>query len=154
MVNEVSACDQYCLFRTRNREAFAVLATSVREVMPVPNITPIPLSDPLLAGLCHVRNEFLPVVHSDRRNNDIREKQMMVMFSPTGPWGLLVENVLGLAQLEVSLNSVGADGSGLSAAVMGTASHEHEIIRVLDNNTLLQHFERQLRSHWKRINVA
>ncbi len=57
--------EKYCLFQ-RATVTFGLLATAVREVAIRPSITVVPDADPLLAGICHIRNEFLPVVRSER----------------------------------------------------------------------------------------
>ena len=59
---ELSASEKYCLFH-RATATFGLLASVVREVASRPPITVVPDADPFLAGICHIRNEFLPVLH-------------------------------------------------------------------------------------------
>ncbi len=54
-------CDQFCIFRVGS-ESFALAASSVREVAEHPPVVRVPDSPSALVGLCHLRNEFLPVL--------------------------------------------------------------------------------------------
>ena len=61
---DASQCEKYCLFRV-GHSVLAVLAARVREVGLRPTITPVPHTDSLLAGVAHIRNEFLPILNSN-----------------------------------------------------------------------------------------
>jgi chemotaxis signal transduction protein len=54
----------HCVMR-RGASWFAFPAEKVREVLFRPPLLAVPHSDPLLAGLCHVRSEFFPVLRLD-----------------------------------------------------------------------------------------
>ena len=56
-----SASDKHCVFLS-GREWFSVPAVAVREITIVPPLVKVPESDASLAGLCHLRSEFVPVV--------------------------------------------------------------------------------------------
>lgn len=138
---ELSASEKYCLFH-RATATFGLLASVVREVASRPPITVVPDADPFLAGICHIRNEFLPVLHLSEfaAPKECRgtEQQIIVVSAASGPWALLVDRVIGLLPLEVSLCSDVGASHGWSAAVMGSATYQNQVVQVLDANALLR----------------
>ncbi len=142
--------EKYCVFQ-RGNETLAILATAVREVALRPSIALVPDADPMLAGLCHLRNEFLPVVQLSDYEGAFREsphQQIMVFTAANGSWALLVDRVIGLVPLEVSLSSQVGSAGGWTSALMGSASHEDQIIQVLDANALFRFVEESLNRYW------
>src|SRR5262245_47348796 len=88
----------HCVFR-RGASWFAVPALSVCEVMLRPAIVIVPNAQTPLVGLCHVRSEFLPVLNlspllGEHTSMLSGEPQMLVLASPEGNWGLLVDQVV------------------------------------------------------------
>ena len=73
-----------------------------------------------------------------REGRDCPEQQIVVVSSASGPWALLVDRVVGLLPLEVSLCSDVGASHGWSAAVMGSATHQKQIVQVLDANALFR----------------
>lgn len=151
--NGLQSCEKYCIF-SRRRSVYAVLAASVREVGLRPKIAVVPHAPALVAGLGHVRNEFLPLVRlltaeesATRINHEI-EPQMLVLNSDQGPWGLLVDQVYGLAPLEVSRGSERQSSVGWTSAIMGTATLEHQVIQVLDERIFYRAIFDGLQRFW------
>lgn len=149
---ELQACEKYCVFEV-GTSTLAVLATAVREVALRPQIAPVPDSNRLLAGLCHLRNEFLPVVNLHdvemAFNSPSRGRQVIVITAGNGPWALVVDRVIGLVPLEVSLSSEASTTLGWTSSVMGSASHDDRIVQVLDANSLFRYFDDALGVFWR-----
>lgn len=149
---ELPASEKYCLFN-RATATFGMLASVVREVASRPPITIVPDADPSLAGICHIRNEFLPVLHlrefAAREQGRGTEQQIIVVSAASGPWALLVDRVIGLLPLEVSLCSDVGASHGWSAAVMGSATYQNQVVQVLDANAMLRLAEDVLNRHWR-----
>jgi chemotaxis signal transduction protein len=149
---DLQSCEKYCVFQRRN-STFGLLASVVQEVALRPQIAVVPDADPLLAGICHLRNEFLPVLRlsefSLEQGPQSSGQQIVVISAANGPWALLVDRVIGLVPLEVSLCSDVGATHGWSAAVMGSATHESQIVQVLDTNALLRFAEQILNRYWR-----
>jgi purine-binding chemotaxis protein CheW len=149
---DLASTEKFCVFQ-RASATFGVLASVVREVALQPSVTFVPDADPLLAGICHIRNEFLPVIRlsefSVRKEISVGEQQIIVISSANGPWALLVDRVIGLLPLEVSLCSDVGASHGWSAAVMGSATYRNQIVQVLDANALLRLAEDVLSRYWR-----
>ncbi|MBX3437656.1 MAG: chemotaxis protein CheW [Planctomycetaceae bacterium] len=134
-------CDQYCIFHVGKAE-FAVSAASVREVADLVPIVDVPHSAPVLKGLCHHRNEFLPVLSlpallSESTTQDVHAHFLLVMEGVDGPWALPITRAVGLESLEMA--SIGETaGETLRELVMGTASFRDSVVRILDADRLYQ----------------
>jgi chemotaxis signal transduction protein len=146
-------CEKYCVFE-RGDALYAILGTSVREVGLRPKISTVPGSHPMLAGLGHIRNEFLPCLRlSDPSGYDKslgHESQMVIISGDNGPWGLLVDRVIDLLPLEVSLCSDKQGFQGWLAAAMGSATLDHRVVQVLDERALYRLASETLNRYWMR----
>ncbi len=147
---DAQACEKYCVYQ-RGNSLFGLLASGVREVALRPQFVVIPNTDSLLAGVCHFRNELLPVLRLDefetRAGGDDQSRQIVVVSSASGAWAILVDRVIGLLPLEVSICSDVGACHGWSAAVMGSASHDNQIVQVLDANALYRFADDVLKRH-------
>jgi chemotaxis signal transduction protein len=153
-VGDLQNCEKYCVFQ-RGDNLYAVLATAVREVGLRPAIALVPDSHPLLAGLGHLRNEFVPLLVDRDRSDHTRvglrdERQVVVISGENGAWGLLVDRVVGLVPLEVSLCGESRTAPGWSAAVMGAATLDHRVVRILDERSLYRSVAETLNGYWTR----
>jgi chemotaxis signal transduction protein len=154
---DLTSSEKFCVFQ-RATATFGLLASVVREVASRPRVTVVPDADPLLAGICHIRNEFLPVLRlsefAAREEVQSTEQQIVVVSAASAPWALLVDRVIGLLPLEVSLCSDVGASHGWSAAVMGSATHQNQIVQVLDANALLRLAQDVLNRFWRgEVNV-
>lgn len=130
--------DKYCVFH-QGGSLFAVPATCVLEVAKDPGIVSVPGSDAVLAGLCHLRNEFLAVLdlralagENGENGQDLTEQQLLVISGSNGPWAVLVDRVSGLESLEVSLSQDIHSADDWSAAMIGSATLRNQVIRILE----------------------
>ena len=146
-------CEKHCVFRSAY-DWLAWPATEVREITFRPALVPVPWSDPALAGLCHLRSEFLPVL-SLRSLSELPasepdlERQMLVLKTSEDAWGLLVDRVVGLESLETSPSTAGRDDDW-NAATLGWANHRGHIVRVLDPDALVRFVKQRLEGVWNR----
>jgi chemotaxis signal transduction protein len=152
VTNAAQASEKYCVFE-RSDTVCAILATSVREVGLRPKISTVPGSHPMLAGLGHIRNEFLPFLRLNvtagfEPHSGASEPQMVVVSGDNGPWGLLVDKVIGLLPLDVSLCSEMHGAQGWLAAVMGSATLDHRVVRVLDERALYRLATETMNRYW------
>ena len=151
-INHAHESEKYCVFEHAGT-TFAILANAIREVSLRPPHARVPDAPPMLAGIVHLRNEFLPLlrdpeVFETEGKTGPREAQVVIVNGENGPWGLLVDRVIGLVPLEVSLSSGATGNRGLAAAVMGSATLDHRIVRVLDERSLHRSISEQLNRFW------
>lgn len=147
---ESTTPDQYCVFHL-DEDWFAVLATSVREIDSRPEIVQFPKSSQHLVGLCHVRNEFIPVTELTTEGQYENRKQMAVITSPGGTWAILIDEVVTLTNLDFSMSSSGDNNPLVAKAVMGTATYNGRIVRVFDVNAVYRELEKTLSQAWTTI---
>ena len=147
---EIQPGPTHCVMR-RGASWFAMPAEAVGEVLFRPPLVVVPQSDPVLAGLCHVRSEFFPVLRLDPLMIDDLsalppERQMAIIDSNNAPWALLVDQVSALASLEMSAAPEADVSESWSEAVIGWATYESNVVRVLDTQRFRSLAEKAL---WK-----
>ena len=145
--------EKYCVFR-HGGSVFALPANSVVEVSGSPVMVPIPDSDPVLAGVAHLRNEFLPVIEllalaGEPGADEAVERQLLVVKGTNGPWALLIDRVLGLDFLDISNNHDVYQADDWTSAVVGSATFRTEVTRILEPRTLYQLAESVLQRSWQ-----
>lgn len=142
--------DKYCVFDCCG-ETFAVPALSVRSIIPTQELSRLPLSHECLAGLANVHKEIVPVFDLSTLvgvSGEGPDRQMLIMNSDAGAWGVMIRQVQGLESIEVSFNGPRSDESGWNAVNVGSASFEELFVTVLDPDTLFRMLNGNLRSHW------
>ena len=134
---------------------FGVAALAVRSIVPRPNIAALPHADASLKGVCHIQNEFLPVV-SLRALSSIQydtsadaEQQLAILLSPQGPWGLLIDEAATLAELEISISTFSDQSDPWSRVVVGSASWNNQVLQILDPVAIHQYASRLLEMYWQ-----
>jgi chemotaxis signal transduction protein len=147
--------ERYCVFQCADRW-YGIPALAVRSIVPVPNITPAPYSDPILEGVVHLQNEFLPVVNL-RALTEIQydtvaetsEQQLAVLLGPQGAWGLIIDRADSLASLEVALSEISNHQDRWAKTVFGSASYRNNILQILDADALYQYAESLIGGFWQ-----
>ncbi len=141
---------KHCIFQVRD-SLYAISVLDVREVTLAPPLVRVPSCPPTLAGLCHIRSEFVPVVllapllgDSDAR----LPAQLLVLNDPLGPWALMIDRAIAIDTIEMHVDAEHRDESHRSP-VMGTATYQSEIIRVLDPQTLHQLVQQSRNRCWQ-----
>lgn len=140
MIATPSTSEKYCVFRS-GPTWFALPALSVREVTSRSRVVTLPASRPGTLGLCHVRNEFLPVLSlyallSDDAAGRMPETHMLILMGPEGPWAVLVDAVETLVSLDVTVATEAAPEDLGSGAVHGWAGYGEQSVQVLDASRL------------------
>lgn len=145
---------RFCIFRSGN-DWFGIPALAVRSIIPRPELMETPHCDPTLQGICHVQNEFIAVVSFqaiDQVQYDIApgsEQQLMILNGPQGPWGMLIDQAITLAELETSISTLGGAQDRWSKVIKGSASYENQVLQVLDANALYRYAAGILESFWQ-----
>ena len=144
--------DKHCIFRCGD-SWFALPALAVREATSRQQLFAVPHSHEALAGICHLRNEFLPALHLQALLGEeipqfTLNGQMLVLTAASGSWALLIDQAVAIESLDLSINPDVRLDDGLSAALLGTAAYGDHVLRVLDSNSLYRLAEDSLRSRW------
>lgn len=149
----LETAQRYCVFQSSNAW-YGIPCLNVRSVVPKPNITRLPFSDPVIRGVCHIRNEFLPVV-SLRSLLNIQyeagesEQQMIILSNRSTAWGLLVDRTDGLEDLETAYSTLSdSNDASWSKVIVGTATYRQHVIQVLDSDAIYQDACQLLESFW------
>ncbi len=132
---------KHCIFQYGDSH-FAILATAVREITHAPPLVRVPRCPSSLAGLCHIRSEFVPVIQlgpllGEGEFQATQSAQLLLLSSALGAWALMIDRAISIETIETHVDTVAA-GDGQRSAVLGTATYEAEIVRVLDPQALLQ----------------
>lgn len=151
--------ERHCVFCSDD-QWFAVPAMVVRTIVPCPDLSPVPFSDPILVGVSQIQNEFIPIV-SLRALTQIQyesapshEQQVMVFNGPAGPWGLLVDRAVALATLEMSIASYSGDQDRWARAVLGSASYQQHVLQVLDPDAVFEYAHQLIDGFWENSGLS
>ena len=146
--------ERFCVFRSSDTW-LGIPALAVRRVAPRPYLTPIPESDPIMLGLAHLQNEFVPVVslraltQIQYENSTELEKQLLVLTGHQGAWGLLIDQVITLAPLETSYSAFITQEDRWSAVTVGSASYRDQVLQILDPLALYRYAAGLLEVFWQ-----
>lgn len=144
--------DRYCVFNCGD-SWFGLPALTIQSVVPRPGITRTPQSDPILRGICHLQNEFIPVI-SLRALTQIRyehvesAQQMLVVLGPKGSWGMLIDEAVALADLEISVSTFSRREDTWSKVTVGSASFRNQVLQILDPLAVYQYAINLLDMFW------
>lgn len=158
MLNDVSSSNKHCIFRSGN-SWYSVPAVAVREITVAPELFAVPQSHRALAGLCHLRSEFVPVIslggllEVEDQQVSQRNNRLMVLQG-TSVWSLLIAEAAALESLETILAPESRMDDSYQSPVMGTAMFNDEILRVLDANRLFRLAQQTLESSWSGVPQA
>lgn len=145
--------ERFCAFRS-GESGYALPALSIQSVTLRPSLTRVPHSDPVLRGVCHVQNEFVPVFsllgltqiqHEQRIEAEL---QMLIVHGPAGNWGMLIDEALGLTELEISISALSSKEDAWSKISMGSASFKNQVLQVLDPLAVYQYAIGLLDAFW------
>ena len=143
-----------CVFRS-GENWFGIAALAVRSIVPRPDIAQVPHADASLKGVCHIQNEFLPVV-SLRALSSIQydtsadvEQQLAILLSPKGPWGLLIDEATTLAEVELSISTFSNQNDPWSRVIVGSAAWNDQVLQILDPVAMREYASRLLEMFWQ-----
>ena len=144
---DLEQSDKFCIFRCDD-QTFAIPALSVRCVKPHVELTSLPLANDSFSGIAKIQQEFVPVyslVENPTGESESQQNKLLVLDRDTGNWGLLVDQVHVLAELEVSIHP-SADMQ--DSYVIGTATHNESMVSVLDPESVYSSLNKGLHSYW------
>lgn len=151
--------ERHCVFCCDD-QWYGIPALVVRTIVPCPELTSVPFSDPILVGVCQIQNEFLPVV-SLRALTQIQyesvsngEQQVMVLNGPAGPWGLLVDRAVALASLEMSISSFSNQQDRWAKAILGSATYQEHVLSVLDPAAVFEYARQLIDGYWENSGLS
>ena len=152
-MHDLSGSDKHCIFRC-DRSWFSLPATSVSEIAIAPELVQVPNCHPSLAGLCHLRSEFIPVLSLTRLMN-VDTKQTtethgkLMVIHGSSVWAMLIAEAAALESLETLVTPDLRPDDLNPTPVTGTAMYREQIVRVLDPITLYRMAQQSLESHWR-----
>jgi chemotaxis signal transduction protein len=76
------------------------------------------------------------------------QNQLLTLPGPPGPWGVLIDQVVSLAPLEVSISSFSNANDQWSKVLSGSASYRNQVVQILDAKALYQYADSMLKRFW------
>lgn len=154
MASAAPTSDQFCVFNVRS-DNFAINATEVREIVEMTPVVSIPHSPSCLAGVCHVRNEFVPVlllssILSGETTDMNGFSYLLSINNPHGGWALAISQVAGLERLELAMNG-GSFPQAQSPFVSGTANWRSRVVQILDVERLFREAANSIEQAWSSL---
>ncbi len=143
--------NKHCVFQLGDSQ-FALIATAVREITYAPPLVRVPQCPPSLAGICHVRSEFVPAVLlgpllGNEAPTSQEPEQLLVLSSPRGSWALMIDRVIAIDSIQTHVDAGNRSDSQLSA-VLGTATYRSVVTRVLDPGVLHRMIQQSRPPQW------
>lgn len=128
--------NRFVTFRVGER-VYAVDMAPVQEIVPLPNVTEVPLAPSSVLGFANLRGEVLPVV-SLRRALDFqrmedREDAQVIVFREPSKVGLVVDQVLNV----VAVSQVQREEVGVGNVVAGENGLIRQILKDVDGEDLV-----------------
>ena len=150
---DLNEAQKYCVFES-NDHWFGFSSLNIRGVIPAPEISGLPHSDPVVVGVAHVQNEFLPVINlrallDVEYENKNPQQQMMILSINQLNWGLLIDKAHGLSTLEVSISTLPDRDDTWSKVVTGSASWSNQVLQVLDPEAVYGYAHEMLQRYWR-----
>lgn len=146
--------ERYCVFQSGGCW-FGIPALATRCIVPRPAVNRTPHCDPILQGICHIQNEFVPVV-SLQALTQVQyetcpgaEQQLLILNGPQGPWGLLIDQAVALAALETSISTFSERQNNWSKVTVGSASFQNQVLQILDPQAMYQYASKLLDLFWQ-----
>jgi purine-binding chemotaxis protein CheW len=140
----MAATQRYATFYL-NGICFGVHVEKVQEVLEYQDITPIPLSPPVLPGIINLRGQILTTIDLKTRLNlspgDSNGLPMMVVVRTSeGPMNLLVDKIGGV--LDADPDQFEKPTETLKSAIRSVTTHvcklEKHLLLVLDTEKVIQ----------------
>ena len=153
-LSDVSATDKQAIVRCGS-SWFSLPADSVREITIAPELVAVPQCHPSLAGLCHLRSEFIPVIALDalldlEGGERLGEQAKLMVIQGQSVWALRIAEAASIESLETLVSPETRTDDGNPSPVMGTAMFRSHIVRVLDPNAILRLAQKALEDNWHR----
>lgn len=152
-LSDIPASNKHCVFRCGD-SWFSVPAVSVREIVIAPELVRVPNCHRALAGLGHLRSEFVPVIDLGAlldidQCQDLSEHDCLLVLDGSSVWSLLIAESAALESIE-TIVSQEARTDNASNVNIGTAMYRDRIVRVLNPSGLLAIAQQAFEQHWNR----
>lgn len=140
--------DQFVVSRI-GAQAYALPIAAVREIVRVPEITPVPQSPDFVAGVINLRGRIIPVIDMRKRLQqpaaNSPKNRILVLSRDGKPIGVLVDSASEVIKLEPSQIEPAPKlfGDSTETYVTGVAKDHGRILVLLDAERLLPNIERQ-----------
>jgi chemotaxis signal transduction protein len=156
-VTRLDETDKHCVFCLGD-SLFALPATCLLEVAANPGVSAVPGANPVLAGVCHLRNEFLAVIDlralAGEDRVDFGDQQLLVVNGSNGAWAVLVDGIVGLESLEVSISQDMHSADDWTTAMIGSATLRNRAIRILEPSRVYRLADNVIRHWWAESAVG
>ena len=128
-----------------NGICFGVAIEGVQEVLEFHDITPVPLSSPMLPGIINLRGQILTTIDLKSRlelsgSESGERPMMMVVRTSEGPMNLVVDRIGPVLDVDTGLFE--APTETLKPGVRAVTSHvcklDNELLLVLDTERVIQ----------------
>lgn len=155
-LGDLSEANKQCVFRS-GTSWFSLPAISVREICITPELVRIPNCHDSLAGVCHLRSEFIPVISLSALLNIDTSQQAhphnkLMVIDGSNVWALLVAETASLETLETIVAPDARMDDASNSAVMGTAMFRDQIVYVLEPNSVFRMAQQTLEHFWTSPN--
>ncbi|MGB7438224.1 MAG: chemotaxis protein CheW [Candidatus Acidiferrum sp.] len=140
----MSANQKYATFYL-NGICFGVPIEKVQEVLEFQEITPVPLSPPVLPGIINLRGQILTTIDLKTRlelgANESQEQSMMIVVRTSeGPMNLIVDKIGGVRDVDTDLFEQPTETlkPGVRAATTHVCKLKEHLLLVLDTEKIIQ----------------
>lgn len=123
------------------KELFGVPLREVVEISKLLPIVPVPFSSPLILGVINVRGEILPVIDLKtilRLRKEKEEERVVLVESPKGKVGILVDEVVGVVRIEEEKLEPNPMVGRYSEFVRNVAQLPHGLISILEFDRIVE----------------
>lgn len=157
-LSDLAESDKHCIFRC-DQSWFSLPAIAVREIAVAPDLVGVPNCHGSLAGLCHLRSEFIPVVSLPQllsvespETNELQSNLLVINGSSV--WAIRIAEAAALESLETLVSPDLRMDDMTPSPVTGTAMFRDQIVRVLDPVSVLRMAQQSLERGWQSTKVS
>ena len=135
-----------------------------REISEFQRLIRVPNAPAILAGLCHLGSEFVPVVLIDSLIGEhptdsvvkaTPSSKLLVLNGPIGAWAIVIDQALSVGAIKLT-DRPSTDSCASPANGPGDrpAKFDGNQIQVLDTESLCDHVAGQLKDVWEAERIA
>ena len=130
------------LFKLNGRQRFGVNVFKVREVLQCPPLTSMPLLNPLVRGIAHIRGQTISVIDMSlatggKRIEDLASSFIIIAEYNSSVQGFLVRSVERIINTNWEKIMPPPKGSGRASYLTAVTEIENELIEILDVEKIL-----------------
>lgn len=138
---------------------YGISALAVREVALPHQLVDVPVTTDAVAGICHFRNELLPVLNLQSLTDSFATRkstgrQLLVISGTSGDCAIRIDRAIGIDSLDIASTTDAQWNDTWSNVLIGTASHTEGVVRVLDVDAVYRETRDQLHHLWARKTEA